>query len=183
MKRIWCVAVACVAVSGCALGTPPIANPNGLPADALTLEYVLERGCLPYMLGHMTEQQAMRGVGLNHIQPIVPLLVPGGNAPFWARGNALQVTARVGRDICHVHIKGRNFAAYGEATKAALRRTFGAEAASDGGSGYRAWVPGQITGCRQGVRYTYYQEPKSNGFSVENYRVADCAHDPLRMPG
>ena len=183
MKRTSVALVASIVASGCALGTPPIANPAGLPADALRLEYVLEGGCLPYVLGQLTEADAMHGVGLNHIRPIVPGLVPGDNAPYWAGGFAGALRVNVGRGVCNVVVRGRDFAAYRAATEAALHRTLGADVTAGGRSNYRAWVPGQITGCDQGIRYSYYQLPKGNGFSVELSRVSDCARDPMRATG
>lgn len=183
MKRTSVVLIAGVAASGCAFNTAPIANPNRLPPDAVALEYVLDRGCLPYVLGRMTEQDAMRGVGLNRIQPIVPGLVPGDGAPYWTGGYAGAPRVNLGGGVCNVGVRGRNLAAYRMATEAALHRTLGTETAADGRAGYRTWVPGQITGCGEAVRYTYYPQPNGKGFSVELTRVSDCARDPQRSAG
>jgi len=172
--------VACLAAGGCA-STPPIPNPTGLPPDALRLEYVLGRGCLPYVLGHLSEDEAMRGVGLTRIRPIIPGLMPGDNAPFWSGGVALRVN--VGGGVCNTALHGRNVDAYRAATEAALHRGLGADPATDGRTAYKAILPGQVTGCHQAIRYTFYPEPKWHGFSVELYRVPDCAHDLMRARG
>ena len=147
------------------------------------LQRAIERGCLPYIFGEKTEGEAMRSAGLNHIRPLPIGLVPGDHDPFWAGGFPISVVAHIGRGSCNVHMKGRAIAAYRAATEAALKRRFGAGMAEDGRAGYEAVVPGQVTGCRDGVRYTYYREPKLSGFTVETYRVADCARDPLRGAG
>jgi hypothetical protein len=131
----------------------------------------------------MAEPEAMHGAGLHHIQPIVPGLMPGDNAPFWTGGYTGALRVNVGRGVCNISLRGGNFAAYRDATESVVGRTLGVDAAVDGRSGYKAWLSGQVTGCGRGVRYTYYPQPSGHGFSVELSRVSDCAHDPLRVAG
>ena len=83
--------------------------------------------------------------------------------------------------ICNM--RGRDVAAYRAATEIALRRRFGPAVNAGAPSGYAPILPGQITGCQARLRYTYYPHPTGAMFSVEFYRVADCAHDPMRTTG
>jgi hypothetical protein len=166
-------------VGACAFLTPPIPNPAGLPSDALTLQYVLDQGCFPYMLGEKSETAAMHGLRLNHFGPGPSLTPPG--PPHWLGSYPGLSTVVVGRDSCSVVIHGSNIAAYRTATQIVLRRRFGpAVVEQDAQSGYAQVLPGQITGCRGGLRYTYYQDRGRPWFSVDMNRVADCATDPLR---
>lgn len=166
-----CVAVsAAVPVAGCQ--TAPGPNPAGLPEEARTLEYILDRGCLPYVLGAKTEKEAMRGVGLTHHGPSLTFVDPPG-PPTWLGLYAGLSNVVVGRDICSIHMKGAgNFAAYRTAAQAVLRRRLGAAVDQDANSGYRQVLPGQITGCHEGVSYTYYATRRI--FSVDLRPAATC---------
>ena len=165
-------------VGACAFLTPPIPNPAGLPSDALTLQYVLDQGCFPYMLGEKSETAAMRGLRLNHFGPGLSLTPPG--PPHWLGSYPGLSGVVVGRDSCSVVIHGSNIAAYRTATQMALRRRFGPAVEQDAESGYAPVLPGQITVCRGGLRYTYYQNPGHPLFSVDLSRIADCGTDPMR---
>jgi len=171
------VAALALLLAGCATQRAPMSNPNGLPPDALTLEYLVERGCMPYALGQKTVDEAMRGVGLKGFQSPFGLM-PGDTAPHWRGHYAGNPLVNINRGVCNTIIHGPNVDAYRTATETALRRGLGGTAADDGRSAYKAWVPGQITGCREGVRYTFYEN--SSGFEVDLTRIADCAHDRLR---
>ena len=173
------VAALALMVAGCALERPPISNPNSLPTEALTLQYLVSRGCLPYALGQKTEEQAMRGIGLNHIRPLLGL-EPGDTAPFWTGFYPGGPRINVGRGVCNTIVHGSNVIAYRTAAEIALRQGFGGGPSDDGRTEYTAWLPDQISGCRQGVRYTYYQPPGRSWFQVDLSRVADCLHDPMR---
>lgn len=166
------------ALSACAVLSAPIVNPEGLPREAQTLQYVLDQACFRYMLGEASEVEAMRGLRLNHFGPGLSFMPPG--PPHWLGSYPGLANLVVGRDSCSVHIHGRDVAAYRAATQRVLRRRFGPGVERDGGSGYKALVPGQITGCREGLRYSYYPEPRSSSrFSVDLNRIADCKTDPF----
>jgi hypothetical protein len=47
----------------------PASGPPPPTKDALRLETIVARGCLPYLLGQKSEKDALRGVALNHIHP------------------------------------------------------------------------------------------------------------------
>ncbi|WP_297696820.1 hypothetical protein [Phenylobacterium sp.] len=168
-------------LAGCAALTPPIPNPAGVPPEALTLEYVLDRGCLAYLLGEKTEREAMRGLRLNYIRPMFSM-DPGGSDPYWAGAYPGLANVRVSPGLCDINIHGRDVAAYRAAAERVFQRRLGADPGQDARSGYKAWVTGQATGCRHGLRYTYYPSPGRPFFSVDISR-ADCATDPLRAAG
>jgi hypothetical protein len=152
--------------------TAPGPNPAGLPEEARTLEYILDRGCLPYVLGAKTENEAMRGVGLTHHGPPWTFVDPPG-PPRWLGVYAGLSNVVVGRDICRIHMKGAgNFAAYRAATQSVLRRRLGAAVDQDANSGSRQVLPGQITGCHEGFSYTYYATRRI--FSVDLRPAATC---------
>jgi hypothetical protein len=181
VPRGWLAAVgssAAALAGGCAFLTPPIPNPAGLPSDALTLQYVLDRGCFPYLLGEMSETAAMRGLRLTHHGPGLSLTPPG--PPMWLGSYPGLSNVVVGPRSCSVHIHGSHIEVYRAATQTVLRRRFGAAVEDDAHAGYAAALPGQVTACRGGLRYTYYQERGRPWFSVDVNRVADCANDPLR---
>jgi len=157
--------------------TPPIANPNGLSPDALTLEYVLDRGCFPYILGEKTENEAMRGIGLNQQAPRFQVFLPPGS-PTWNGLYPGLSNVVVGRASCSVNMKRSNTAEYRAVTKAVLRRRFGPAVEQDALSGYKAVLPGQVTGCHHGVRYTFYENPRGTIFSVDLNRV-DCTNESI----
>jgi hypothetical protein len=161
-------------LAGCAFLRAPIANPEGLTDDAQTLRYVLDRGCFAYMLGEKSEGEAMRALQLTHHGPGFSLTPPG--PPFWLGSYPGLSNVVVGKDSCSVNMRGRSADTYRTATELVLRRRFGdAPPVSD--PAYAAILPGQRTGCRRDVRYTYY--PDRVGFSVDLNRV-NCASDPLR---
>jgi hypothetical protein len=172
------VAALALMVTGCVAQTPPISNPNGLPAEALTLEYLVRDGCLPYALGLKSEDEAMRSVRLNRFKPLLGL-EPGDTAPFWQGSYSGRPRVNVGRGVCNTIIHGADVDAYRTATEIALRRGFGGSA-DDGRADYKVRVPGQITGCRNGVHYTFYPTDGRGRFEVDLSRVADCIHDPLK---
>jgi hypothetical protein len=160
-------------LAGCAFLRAPIANPEGLPDDAQTLRYVLDRGCFAYMLGEKSEADAMHALRLTHHGPGLNLTPPG--PPFWLGSYPGLSNVVAGRDSCSVNMRGRDADAYRTATELVLKRRFGdAQPLSD--PAYPAVLPGQRTGCRRSVRYTYY--PDRVGFSVDLNRV-DCAADPM----
>ena len=179
MRREWRVFVLLspALCAGCAYLTPPIPNPDRAAPEALTLEYVLDRGCFAYLLDGKSETAAMRGLRLNHMGPGLSLTPPG--PPSWRGGYAGLSNVVVGRDSCSVNMRGRDSPDYRAATQTVLRRRFGPEISEDGRSGYRAWLPGQVTACRRGLRYTYYENARGTIFSVDINRV-DCGRDPLR---
>ena len=170
--------VAAVLAGGGATAAPVAASPD--PAsDALRLEAVVARGCVPFLLGAKTEAEAMRSVALNHIHPLPIGLMPGDSAPYWTRGLAQRLRVNVGGQVCNVVLHGRDVAAYRAAAQRAIDLALAVGGPDDGRSQYRQWVPGQVTGCRGDVRYSYYEDEPRGVFSVELTRVA-CAHDPMR---
>jgi hypothetical protein len=158
---------------------PPIPNPEGLPPEALTLEYILDEGCLPYILGQKTERAAMEGLRLTHHNPpSFGLSLPP--PPMWRGSYPGLSNVVVGRTICSLNIRGGNIASYRVAAQRALHHRLGPSVGHEADQGYRSVLPGQITGCQNGVRYSYYQQGDRPFFSVELNRVADCAKDPMR---
>lgn len=158
----------------------PNSGPPGMTKAALRLETVVARGCLPYLLGQKSEKDALRGVALNHIHPLPISLDPGGNAPFWMSGFPAELRVNTGKGVCNTVLHGRDAAAYRAAAQRAVDLTLTPDGSDDGRSQYRQWVPGQITGCRQDTRYTYYEDERRGYFSVELTRVA-CDRDPMRL--
>jgi hypothetical protein len=150
-----------------------------LGKDALRLESLLAQGCAPYLLGRKSEDDAMRSVSLNHIHPLPIGLMPGDNAPYWTSGLPGKLRVNVGAGVCNIALHGRDVAAYRAAAQRGVDLALGPGGADDGQSEYRQWMPGQVTGCRRDVRYTYYEDERRGVFSVELTRVA-CAHDPMR---
>ena len=172
---------AAIISSGCG-SAEPVSGPPALPKAALRLESIVARGCLPYLLGRKSETDALRGVGLNHIHPLPFGLEPGDDAPFWSSGLPGELRVNVGGPVCNVVMRGRDVAAFRAAAQRAVDLTLAPGSADGAPSSYRQWVPGQITGCRQGIRYTYYEDDRRGRFSVELTRVA-CDRDPLRLAG
>jgi hypothetical protein len=169
------------ALAGCAVFSAPIPNPDRLPADALALEYLLDGGCFPYLLGETSEQAAMAGLRLHHVGPGPSLTPPG--PPMWLGSYPGRPNVVVGRASCSVHVHGRDTAAYRRAVEHVARRRFGAAVDQDSPSRYKALLPGQISACHQGLHYTYYQEPRGTTFSVEINRIPACATDPMLSLG
>jgi hypothetical protein len=147
--------------------------------DALRLESLVAQGCAPYLLGWKTEGEAMRSVALNHIHPLPLGLMPGDNAPYWTSGLPGTLRVNVGGGVCNIVLHGRDAPAYRMAAQRAVDRALGPGAPDDGRSEYRQWVPGQVTGCRRDIRYSYYEDERRGRFWVELTHVA-CAHDPMR---
>jgi hypothetical protein len=188
------VVMACVLAGGCASITPPLPNPAGLPPDALALEYVVEHGCLPYLMGEKLQDPALR------VYFVPPSPIPD---PFevrdpghWTVGFNLGLKAVLSQNFCHVSFSGTNFDAYRAATDMAFFNKFGPGIDDDGRSTYKTVLPGQIIGCRGSVRYSYAPLPR--GFNVQLhpdphphwvrveldlYRLKDCASDPMRFKG
>ena len=166
--------LAALLLGGCAILSAPIANPEGLSAQAQTLRYVLDQGCFAYMLGERPEGDAMRALRLTHHGPGLSLTPPG--PPYWLGSYPGLSNVVVGRDSCSVNMRGRDTVAYRMATELVLKRRLGdAQPLTD--PAYPVALPRQLTGCRHGVRYTFY--PDRVGFSVDLNRV-DCATDRLR---
>ena len=163
----------CVLASGCMHA--PLANPEGAPQDALALRYLLDQGCVSILLDRRPVEEAMHRVRLTKhtVYSLVgsPSVIWGGFYPGLA-----AVHADPG--LCSMTMHGPNQAAYRQATSEVLRARLGADAREDAQSGYKAYFQGQITGCRQSIRYTYY-EAKPSWFQVVLTRVPDCASDPL----
>jgi hypothetical protein len=178
-SAVGCLASVAILSGGSVSTSEPAAGPT---KDALRLETVVARGCLQYLLGQKAEKDAMLGVGLNHIHPLPIGLEPGDNAPFWTSGLPGELRVNVGGEVCNVVLRGRDVAAYRAAAQRAVDLALGPGAANDAPSHYRQWVPGQITGCRRGIRYSYYEDKRRGRFSVELTRVA-CDRDPLRQAG
>jgi hypothetical protein len=107
--------------------------------------------------------------------------MPGDSAPFWMN-NAYPGSPRVnvGGDVCNTVIRSRNVEGDRAAVEQVLRRRFGAAPPDAPASAYKAWVPGEIAACRQGVRYAEYAVPGRPIFEVDLIRV-DCARDRLRI--
>ena len=176
----WAVAVVASAAvltdGGRSMAEP---TPPSLGRDALRLESLVAQGCVPYLLGRKTEVDAMRGVALNHIHPPPLGLMPGDAAPYWTSGLPGKLRVNVGAGVCNIVLHGRDVRAYRAAAQRGIDLALAPGAADDGQSEYRQWVPGQVTGCRRDIRYTYYEDERRGRFSIELTRVA-CEHDPLR---
>jgi hypothetical protein len=157
------------ALAGC--GTAPIANPDGLSAHALTLEYVLDRGCFAYLLGEKSERAAMRGVGLSHQGPSLALIDPPG-PPMWRGPYAGLSNVVAGPRSCSVNMYGGRDPGYRAAAQSVLRRRLGEAVDQDAPSPDAPPLRGKVTGCHGGVGYAYYATPRI--FSVD-LRRADCA--------
>jgi hypothetical protein len=97
-------------------------------------------------------------------------------------GFPAELRVNTGKGVCNTVLHGRDVAAYRAAAQRAIDLTLAPGASDDGRAEYRQWVPGQITGCRQDIRYTYYEDDRRGYFSVELTRVA-CENDPLRAAG
>jgi hypothetical protein len=179
-SAVWRLAGVAILSGGCGSMAEPSAGPPRLAGDAERLEDVVARGCLPYLLGQKAEQDAMRAVRLNHIYPLPIGLDPGETAPYWTSGFAQKLLVRTGKGVCNTVLRGRDVAAYRDAAQRAVDLTLTPGGSDDGRSQYRQWVPGQITGCRGDIRYSYYEDERRGYFSVELATVA-CAHDPLRQ--
>jgi hypothetical protein len=164
-------------LSGGARSTAEPAPPLG--KDALRLESLVAQGCAPYLLGRKSEVEAMRGVALNHIHPLPLGLMPGDDAPYWTSGLPGTLRVNVGAGICNIVLHGRDAAAYRAAAQRAVDLALGPGGPDERQSEYRQWLPGQVTGCRRDVRYSYYEDERRGRFSVELTRVA-CEHDPMR---
>jgi hypothetical protein len=104
----------------CAAMMPAIPNPDGLPANALTLQHVLDRGCLPYILGRASEQQAMSSLRLNHIRSIMPSFL-GPPPPMWMGSYPGLSNVLVGPQSCSINMHRGDVESYRRATRAALR--------------------------------------------------------------
>lgn len=146
--------------------TPPVPNPEGLPPDALTLKYVLDRGCFAYMLGEKSESEAMRGVGLNHQNPLPGFFQPPPG-PSWRGLYAGLSNVVVGPVTCSVNMNGRNFTAYRAAVQSVLRSRFGQVVEQDAQAGFKQYLPGQVSGCHDGISYTFYENRGRTIFSVD----------------
>jgi hypothetical protein len=175
----WIVIVG-VLVCSCGTMPPPLPNVAGLPPDAVAFEYVVERGCLPYLLGETGRDKRLR-LQYHPPSPIPDLVEPPRS--FWTIGFPVGPRAVLSRGFCSISGSGHDFDTYRAATELALFRKFGASIDDDGRIGYQAVLPGQVTGCRGFVRYTYYPQPHWGGFQLELYRVANCASDPLKING
>jgi hypothetical protein len=149
-------------MAGCA-ELPPIPNPAGLPADALSLQYVLDRGCFPFVLGEKSESSAMKSIGLTKVTSYT---LVGSNDSMWIGRFPGVSSVHATSGSCHIHVMGRNTQAYRAVTIDVLRRRVGADPEADGNlARYTAWFPGQVTSCRKGVRYSYYAVSPGGGFS------------------
>lgn len=178
MIRASCVVALALGLAGCITQSAPISNPAGLPAEALTLEYVVSRACAPYVLGQKSEQEAMRGVQLTRIKPLFGLM-PGDTVPFWQGAYPGRPRVNVGGQVCNTIVRGASDDAFRTAAEAAVRRGLGAGSIQeDGRAEYETLVPGQITGCREGVRYTFYRG--WGGFDVDLTGGVSCAHDLMK---
>jgi hypothetical protein len=153
---------------GCATVRAPIPNPDGLPPEALTLQYMLDRACLPYVQGLAPEDVIMRNAGL--------LRAPGG---VW-RSSLLYgaPTVGVGRTSCSIQVSGGEIAAYRAAIKTSLDRRLGAAVEPDAAD--FAPLPDRLSGCRRGIRYNHYEE--RGRFHLELSR-AGCGELPPPPPG
>jgi len=164
-------AMATAGLTSCATELPSIPNPRGVADDALTLDYVLDQGCIPYIRGQKSEQAAMEGVGMRKVaawsfpDPPPP--------PHWIGRypgvSAVNVTAKT----CDIHVVGRHMAEYLKVTTTVLHDRLGADADRDAAStAYRRAVPGEVIGCAEGIRYTYNPSPPSQnpGWDVEVHR-------------
>lgn len=173
--RRFAIAFGCVSVllSGCLHA--PIENPDGQPEDALTLRYLLDQACFAVLLDGKAVTDAMDGVRL---RKITQYSFVGSPAVLWVGGYPGLSAVHAGPGLCVIAMHGPNLPAYRRATAEVLRARLGADAAEDARSGYKVVLPGQVTGCRRSIRYTYY-EPKPSGFEVTLTRVPDCASDPL----
>lgn len=166
-------------VSGCAY-PPRVANPTGLSPEALSLKYVLDRGCFPYLLGHADAKTAMERAGLWRQYRLADPFsgTKGGfffSSPYPGLG---PVYAENG--ACTVIARGPDIESYREAVREVLSKRLGANEAEDRASGYKEWLPGQITACRHNFRYSYDHPPKYASFEVSVTPV-DCAHDPFLL--
>lgn len=168
--------VAAAVLGGCA--ATPLPDQAGLPAEARTLEAVLDRGCFAYMLDGKSEPEAMHGLGLVHHGPALSLFDPPG-PPTWTGFRAGLSDVVVGASSCSVNMKARDAAAYRAAVQVVLRRRFGSALDEDRPSAYRQILPGQVTGCQSGVLYTYYATRRI--FSVDLTR-SDCPVHPIGRP-
>jgi hypothetical protein len=151
-------------VSGCMTIPPPISNPTGLSAEALTLAYVLDRGCLPYLLGEKTEDQAMRPLRLSHVYPLeLPFDPSPPSGPHWVGPYPGGPFVGVYGPDCTIIATGGDVADYRTVIQRVLDRRLGPASRSDFAN--FAGLPGRLTGCRMGLHYAYFQERRWFGSS------------------
>jgi hypothetical protein len=170
-------ALALVTLSACAAEAPPIADPEGLPADALSLAYILDQGCIPFIRGERSERAAMEGVGLRRVQVFsFPDPPP---PPHWIGRYAGVSAVNVSSDRCSIHVIGRHAADYFRATARVLHERLGADIPPEALQSLyeRSDPPSPLvphglnrtySGCARGVRYTFAlaSPPLSRGWDV-----------------
>jgi hypothetical protein len=177
-RRLLTAIVVSAFAGSCASMRAPLANPTLLPDEALTLQYMLGGGCIPYLLNEKSETAAMQGLRL-HLFVYPPLIsfpdaTPG---PVWKGSYPGLGLVAAGRGSCLIVMHGSDVAAFRTAAQMVFRSRFGPAVDRYAQSGYAPVAPGQITGCHDGLRYTYNQE--RGAFRVELNRIADCATDPM----
>lgn len=161
-------------LSACASESLPVPNSNGLSPEAQSLSYILDQGCLPYVLGQKSEKEAMEGIGLRkqaNFNPLVSL------PPQWTGRYTGVAAVTVEKFACYFHVSGRHQAEYLKITTTVLHERLGADADQDARSTvYTKYVPGEIKGCSRGVQYTYYPSPppSSPGWDVSVRRDCDA---------
>ena len=177
--------VTCLLAASCA-AAPSLPNPANLPPRALALQQVVERGCLPYLLGEKSEAAAMRSAGLHHVvPPPIPVLsevleLPKP-LPRWEANVPFGPGALASRNYCSTNNPAGAFDANREAVEEALLHKLGPATEDDSRSAYKAVLPGQITGCRGGIHYTFYPRPRGGRFELDLYRVPECSQDRTRI--
>ena len=168
------------ALADCA--TPaPLRSPGGLSAEAASLGYLIDMGCLPYMLGEKTETQAMGGARLSHNQPLwIPFDPDWPGPPYWSGRYRGLSEIDVGPTFCNIKMKAGDAAEFRSVTRSMLARRFGPGIDQEQ-AGYRTWTAGAITGCHAGVWYSYYavSSRPSGPFAVE-FAHMNC--DQIRIP-
>jgi hypothetical protein len=147
------------------------------------LDYVLDRGCLPYLLAEKTESSAMGDLHLTRVVPYVEdalSLLPYFNGapprprPWW-RGHYLglgRVDASGNR--CSVQMVGGRAEDYRAAVESVLDRRFGPDRESSA-SGGEVPPPAQPGRCNGGFRYRFSSNattfPPFSVFDVELTRL------------
>jgi hypothetical protein len=175
-SRASLLACAAALLVGCATAAPDAPNPEGLAPDALSLDFVLAQGCLPYVAGEKTESQAMADVGLRRVSTWNPITPSGPDHQYIGRYPGVSAV-NLHRGHCTVHARGANTAGYRRAVEAVLARRFGADYL-EGQPAAKPIIPGQIQFCLKGLYVTYYADPPRSivypGYDVEAH-VFDCA--------
>jgi hypothetical protein len=150
------------ALSGaCVLPPPTPPQPSALSSQALSLERVIEGGCLPYILGEKTEDQAMTSLHLTRRVPLhIPLDPP--SPPYWTGVGAGLASVTVTSNNCAISMHGGPMADYRVSVNRALTRKLGPATLPDFSD--VSEIPNRRVGCRGPLRYWYLEDESRSSF-------------------